>query len=104
MSKEILNKVEEIGDLLNMIHGNQPKADTAFYELQKLKELLQAEEPESAWEMFRILNDKYGVYFCEKLMKYFETNHSGYMYSCFHKLTEQEAIKIMQEIEEWLKE
>lgn len=48
MSKEILNKVEEIGDLLNMIHGNQPKADMAFYELQKLKELLQEEKPESA--------------------------------------------------------
>ncbi len=55
--------------------------------------------PESAWEMFRRLNDKYGVYFREKLMKYFETNHSGYMYSCFHKLTEQEVKKIMQEIE-----
>ena len=50
MKVEILTKLKEINDLLNEIHGNQPKADTAFYELQKLKELLQAEEQEDEYK------------------------------------------------------
>ncbi len=103
MSKEILNKVEEIGDLLNMIHGNQPKADTAFYELQKLKELLQAEEQESTWKMFRGLYRDYGIKFLSKLNASIKGDCKRSIIYWILDTPEQGANEIMQELKRSLK-
>ena len=101
---EIVRAKDKLKQLLQA--EKQEEIDTSEYSIHESGHVIKKEQekPESAWEMFRRLNDKYGVYFREKLMKYFETNHSGYMYLCFHKLTEQEVKKIMQEIEKELEE
>ncbi len=99
MNEEILTKLKEINDLLNMIHGNQPKADMAFYELQKLKQLLQEE---SAWEMFG------------RLYKHSDFLNQLEIYYCVVSIKEamrllargsgSGAKNVMQEIEKKLKE
>lgn len=63
------------------------------------------QKPESAWEMFRRLENKYGEEFAEKIATYFNVTEfaNGIVCLLLNK-SEQEAIAIMQQIEKDLKE
>ena len=117
MSKEIIKKIEELQKYIAICISEFRKVD--MFKLlrytENIKQLLQAEEPESAWEMFRRLfendisketgNNCYK--FLGKLVKHIGyeekvniySSHNEFMvvYDFLMQFSEQKAIKIMRE-------
>ena len=85
------------------VHWNRKK-NKGNYDSDDDIEYIRADKPESAWEMFKRLNYKYGRCLDEALRKHFNTDTWFGAIIALQDLPEQKAINIMKEIERELRD